>query len=355
MEPDSVEVLLHAAGRCEDGYGGWAAVLAYGSHRRTLSGSDSGTTSHRMALTAVSEGLAALNRPCRVRICADDSTLHKKRAQRLPPDEPELWRRLRPLLGRHHVEWDESGGDPDDPLCDLAAEVAYHHHRGEAVRAEAQGGQDTLAGALSQFLAERWEDMRAFEDADAVISALRFSIFWYGDKPVTEMAPAEITDELWAFFDRALPHKQHASAEELLAAQHVTTGLLSWLASRGALDADEARNHSDSISRTVEQRVRLKAFVDAFARDEPPSPPLPSAIEDRVDCLYLRITEKTGTSLTFLNVEEGPDDKGDLPTVGPIAVRPDVAAMAEIGWSILLSAVKAGGTWQLLEVISGDP
>jgi ribonuclease HI len=158
----SGEVVLHAAGRCEDGYGGWAAVLTCGSHQRETSGSGTGVTSHRMALTAIAEGLAALTRPSRVLICVADETLHEKRSQSRPPDEPDLWQRLRPLLTQHHVEWDEDGELSDEVPCDRAAELAYHQHRGEVVRAGAQGEETTLAVALSRYLAERWDDMHAF-------------------------------------------------------------------------------------------------------------------------------------------------------------------------------------------------
>ncbi|MFJ5613562.1 hypothetical protein ACIQCJ_29785 [Streptomyces sp. NPDC093221] len=293
-----------------------------------------------MALTAVVEGLAAVNRPSWVRICVDDSLLHEKRAQHLPPDETELWKRLRPLLVQHHVELSQRGERPDDPSCDPAAEMAYQQLRGEAVRAGAHGEKATLAVALAQFLAERWDDMHAFEDAEEVISMLRFSISWYGDKPIAEMAPAENVDELWAFFDRTLPHKQHASPGEPLTAQHVTTDFLDWLVSRRALDADQVRNRSDSIREAAQRRVRLKTFVDAFELDDLPSWPPSSETEDWIECRYMSIKEKTRTCLTFLDFETGPDDDGECPTVGPTAVRPDIAAQAEIGWSILLSAVK---------------
>ncbi|CAM5395367.1 Ribonuclease H [Streptomyces violarus] len=239
----SGEVVLHAAGRCEDGYGGWAAVLTYGSHHREMSGSGNGVTTHQMALTAVVEGLSALTRPSRVRICVADETLRERRAQRRPPDEPDLWERLRPLLALHHVEWDEPdewvdeyGADDeraDGVPCDLAAELAYHQHRGEEVRAQAQGEEATLAVAVSRFLAERWDDMHAFEAADEVISTLHFSIGWYDDTSFAEMTPAGIVDELGAFFSSTLPHKEHASADELRVAERVVTDLLNWLAAHG--------------------------------------------------------------------------------------------------------------------------
>lgn len=377
MGLDSGEVVLHAAGRCEDGHGGWAAVLTHGSHRRELSGSGNGTgvTSHRMALTAVVEGLTALTRPSRVRICVADKTLHEKRAQRRPPDEPDLWQRLRPLLARHHVQWTEPGewADVDDEdseygqadeagdyvewaaegPCDLAAELAFHQHRGEEVRAGARVEENTLAVAVSRFLAERWDDMHAFEAADDVISTLRFSVGWYGDTPFTEMAPADIVDELGAFFSSTLPHKQHASPHELRRAKRVVTDLLNWLVANGHVDADAARGRLEDIDITVDERASLKEFVDAFGGDDLVPWPDPSRWEDRVDCQYLTIAEVAGRSLTFKDYDG--HDEDDCPVVGPVPVRPEIAARARTGWRILLSAVKVRGQWRLVEVVSRDP
>jgi ribonuclease HI len=376
----SGEVVLHASGRCEDGYGGWAAVLTHGSHQRELSGSGNGTgvTSHRMALTAVVEGLTALTRPSRVRICVADETLHEKRAQRQPPDEPDLWQRLRPLLARHHVVWTEPGewahvGDEDSEYdedsaydedddqdewadetpCDLAAELAFHRYRGEEVRAEAQGEENTLTVAVSRFLAERWDDMHAFEAADDVISTLHFSIGWYGDTPFSEMAPAEVVDELGPFFSSTLPHKQHASPHELRTAKRVVTDLLNWLVANGHVDAEAARDRLEDIDITVDERASLKEFVDAFADDDLVPWPDRSSIEDRVDCQYLTIAEVADRSLTFKDYDRYDEDDG--PAVGPVPVRPEIAARARTGWRILLSAAKVRGQWRLVEVVSGDP
>ncbi|MFF7793791.1 hypothetical protein [Streptomyces sp. NPDC007991] len=351
----SGEVVLHAAGRCEDGYGGWAAVLAYGSHRREMSGSGNGTgvTPHRMALTAVVEGLTALTRPSRVRICVADETLREKRAQRRPPDEPDLWERLRPLLARHHVAWEEPDEWVDEGPCDLAAELAYHQHRGEVVRAGARSEENTLAVAVERFLAERWDDMHAFEAADDVISTLCFSADWYGDTSSTEMAPAEVVDELGTFFSTTLPHKKHASADELRTAQRVVTDLLNWLVAQGHLDADTARDHLADIDITVDERACIKEFVDGFGDDDLVPWPDRSRAEDQVDCQYLTITDVADSSLTFKDDDGYGEDDG--PVVGPVPVRPEIAARARTGWRILLSAVKVGGRWSLVEVVSGDP
>ncbi|MFI5976431.1 hypothetical protein [Streptomyces sp. NPDC051452] len=366
LAPDGT-VVLDAAGMCEDGHGGWAAVLNYGSHRREISGSGTGTTSHRMALTAVVEGLAVLTRPSRVLIRVADEALHAKRAQHRPPDEPDLWRRLRPLLARHDVAWDDTAEWADDgdefgeddaeavvAPGELAAELAHHQRRGAVLRAGARGERTTLAVALSRFLLERWDDKHAFEEADEVVSTLRFSIGWYGDKPSGEMAPAEVVDELGAFFNSTLPHKQHASPHELRTARRVVTDLLNWLVANGHLDADAARLRLADIDITVDERAVLKEFVDAFGDDDLVSWPDRSRIEDSVDSQYLTITEVTAGSLTFKDYDRGYEEEDDCPVVGPVPVRPEIAARARPGWRILLSAVKVSGRWRLVQVVSGD-
>ncbi|MEU0194846.1 hypothetical protein ABZ250_34185 [Streptomyces afghaniensis] len=213
--------------------------------------------------------------------------------------------------------------------------------------------ENTLAVAVSKFLAEQWDDMHAFEAADDVISTLLFSIGWSGDTPSAEMAPAEIVDELGAFFSSTLPHKQHASPHELRMAKRVVTDLLNWLVAGGHLDADAARDRVEDIDITVDERACLKEFVDAFGDDDLAPWPDHSLVEDRLDCQYLTIAEVAGRSLTFKDYDG--HDEDDCPAVGPVPVRPEIAALARTGWQILLSAVKVRGQWRLVEVVSGDP
>ncbi|MFF5518409.1 hypothetical protein [Streptomyces coeruleorubidus] len=295
-----------------------------------MSGSGNGVTSHQMALTAVVEGLSALTRPS-------------------------------PLLALHHVEWDEPdervdeyGADDeraDGVPCDLAAELAYHQHRGEEVRAEAQGEEATLAVAVSRFLAERWDDMHAFDAADEVISTLDFGIGWYDNTSFAEMAPAGIVDELAP--SSAAPSPTRSTPRPTNSGR-VVTDLLNWLAAHGHIDADAARDHLAAIAVTVDERASLKEFVDAFGDDDLVRRPDRSRIEDEVGSQYLTIGEVTAGSLTFKDDDMG-SGEGDCPVVGPVPVRPEITAQARTGGRILLSAVKVGGQWGLVEVVSGDP
>ena len=63
-------VVIYTDGACEPnpGPGGWAALLRFGAHEKTLSGRHPATTNNRMELTAAVQALQALDRPCRVEL-----------------------------------------------------------------------------------------------------------------------------------------------------------------------------------------------------------------------------------------------------------------------------------------------
>lgn len=60
----------------------------------------------------------------------------------------------------------------------------------------------------------------------------------------------------------------------------------------------------------------------------------------------MRITEVTENSVTFCGYGE--------PPVGPVAVPPEIADMAERRWRILLTAIRIGDEWRLLDVTNGQ-
>ncbi len=67
------DVVIYTDGACKGnpGPGGWGAWLKSGSTEKDLFGGEPETTNNRMELTAVIEGLAALKRPCDVRLYLD--------------------------------------------------------------------------------------------------------------------------------------------------------------------------------------------------------------------------------------------------------------------------------------------
>jgi ribonuclease HI len=119
-DPDNT-VELWTDGGCKPnpGPGGWGAILVFRGAERELSGFDPQTTNNRMELTAAAEGLAALNRRCRVRVFTDSEYLkngitrwHKgwvrknwRNAAGDPVANMDLWQRILELAKAHDIEW----------------------------------------------------------------------------------------------------------------------------------------------------------------------------------------------------------------------------------------------------------
>jgi len=124
-------VIIYTDGACDPnpGPGGWAAILSYGRHEKTLSGSDPATTNNRMELTAAFQALQALQRPCRVVLHTDSEYLRQGITEWLPNWQARGWRRkggelsnidlwqaLAAQVERHEVEWRWVRGHAGDPL-----------------------------------------------------------------------------------------------------------------------------------------------------------------------------------------------------------------------------------------------
>ena len=112
---------IHTDGACSGnpGSGGWGAVLSSAGRGRELSGADPATTNNRMELTAVIEALAALKRPCKVKLFTDSRYVMDgitrwihgwrrngwKTADKKPVKNVDLWQRLSTEIERHEIEW----------------------------------------------------------------------------------------------------------------------------------------------------------------------------------------------------------------------------------------------------------
>jgi len=137
-------VTLITDGSClgNPGPGGWAAILRHGGTKRELSGAQPETTNNRMEMTAVLEGLSALNERCQVTIEIDSEYVKKgitewiagwkrrgwKTAAKQPVKNQDLWRKLDEAVARHDIEWRWVKGHSDhadNNRCDeLAREAA---------------------------------------------------------------------------------------------------------------------------------------------------------------------------------------------------------------------------------------
>ena len=138
-------VTLYTDGACSGnpGPGGWGAILIYGSYRKELSGGEPVTTNNKMELTAVIEGLKALNEPCEVDVYSDSAYVVNAFLQDWISGwirrgwknvkNIELWNELIALTEKHKVHFNKVKGHADDELNNRCDELA----RSEVKKTEA--------------------------------------------------------------------------------------------------------------------------------------------------------------------------------------------------------------------------
>jgi ribonuclease HI len=136
-----VEIFSDGACSGNPGPGGWGTILRWDGHEKELSGFAPETTNNRMELTAAIAGLAALKRPCRVRLTTDSEYVKKgitewidgwvrrgwKNSQKKDVANRDLWEQLLEQSRRHQVEWcwvRGHAGHPENERCDELARTA---------------------------------------------------------------------------------------------------------------------------------------------------------------------------------------------------------------------------------------
>lgn len=159
-------VTIHTDGACSKnpGPGGWAAMLAFGDHRRAIQGSAAHTTSNRMELVAALEGLRSLSRRCAVDLYTDSLYLRNGMTRWLPrwkangfktrAHEPvkneDLWRGLDEQSDRHNITWHwvrGHTGNRDNELCDSLAKEALEGRSRAPYSATRLPGESPVAPA----------------------------------------------------------------------------------------------------------------------------------------------------------------------------------------------------------------
>ncbi|HTJ56104.1 MAG TPA: ribonuclease HI [Devosiaceae bacterium] len=136
----SEKVIIHTDGACSGnpGPGGWGAVLQYGGKVKELKGGEPLTTNNRMELTAATEALNALTRPCEVELHTDSqyvkngltSWIHGwkkngwKTADKKPVKNVELWQALDTAVARHKIDWRWVKGHNGDEFNERADQLA---------------------------------------------------------------------------------------------------------------------------------------------------------------------------------------------------------------------------------------
>lgn len=134
-----VEMFTDGACSNNPGAGGWCCILRYGQHEKILSAGCANTTNNRMELTAVIEGLKALNRPCEVLIQTDSKYIcdavnqkwldswqrnHWIKSDKKPVLNRDLWEELLTVMRPHKIEfrWIKGhNGHPMNERCDAEA------------------------------------------------------------------------------------------------------------------------------------------------------------------------------------------------------------------------------------------
>jgi len=139
--PASTEVVeIWTDGGCKPnpGPGGWGAILRFRGVERELSGAESATTNNRMELTAATQALMTLKRPCRVVLHTDSEYVRNgvtrwhtgwvrrnwRNAAGDPVKNMDLWRLLLDAVAAHEIEWRWVRGHSGDPMNERADVLA---------------------------------------------------------------------------------------------------------------------------------------------------------------------------------------------------------------------------------------
>lgn len=136
------EITIYTDGACHGnpGPGGWAALLIYEGHRKTISGGEKNSTNNRMEISAALEALKLLKNRSKVIIYTDSQYLrdganewmHKWKQNnwtrgKNPVKNVDLWQALEHEMSKHVVEfrWVKAhNGHPENELVDELANRA---------------------------------------------------------------------------------------------------------------------------------------------------------------------------------------------------------------------------------------
>jgi ribonuclease HI len=133
-----VEIWTDGGCRPNPGPGGWGAILKFKGTIREFSGGEGDTTNNRMELTAAAEALAALKRPCKVRLHTDSQYLRDgitrwhvgwvrknwRNAAGDPVKNMDLWRRILDAAKPHEIDWVWVRGHSGDVMNERADVLA---------------------------------------------------------------------------------------------------------------------------------------------------------------------------------------------------------------------------------------
>jgi len=138
MDEGVVEIYADGACKGNPGPGGWGVLLRAGGRETELFGGEAQTTNNRMELTAVIEGLLALEKRTQVRVYTDSQYVQKgisewihawkrrgwRTADKKPVKNVDLWQKLDEVAHRHDVKWHwvkGHAGHPENERADALA------------------------------------------------------------------------------------------------------------------------------------------------------------------------------------------------------------------------------------------
>lgn len=138
---DRMQVVISTDGACSGnpGPGGYAGILRFGPHTKTVVGYEDRTTNNRMELKAVIEAVRILKKPCVVTVQTDSQYICNGIANAKEREENgwrtktgarcanfEMWQELAALkrAGKHKFQYlyvKGHSGHPDNEECDRLA------------------------------------------------------------------------------------------------------------------------------------------------------------------------------------------------------------------------------------------
>jgi len=138
MDEGVVEIYADGACKGNPGPGGWGVLLRAGGRETELFGGEAQTTNNRMELTAVIEGLLALEKRTQVLVYTDSQYVQKgisewihawkrrgwRTADKKPVKNVDLWQKLDEVAHRHDVKWHwvkGHAGHPENERADALA------------------------------------------------------------------------------------------------------------------------------------------------------------------------------------------------------------------------------------------
>jgi len=133
-------IKIYTDGSCigNPGPGGWAAIILNGDKQNIISGKKKNTTNNQMELMAAIKALVFLKKKQKIRIYTDSNYVKEgitnwikiweknnwKTADKKNVKNVDLWKKLKELVKSNKIEWNWIKGHSNEPMNDLADELA---------------------------------------------------------------------------------------------------------------------------------------------------------------------------------------------------------------------------------------